>query len=89
MMRNMTDRVWKNQNGTDFIIKNGYYDYDETRQNRAFYEQKGSLLDYNGNPISFTNPNDINGELYFKDNGEYFKIASIEYLGNNTFQRYI
>lgn len=89
MMRNMTDRVWKNQNGTDFIIKNGYYDYDETRQNRAFYEQKGSLLDYNGHPISFTNPNDINGELYFKDNGEYFKIASIEYLGNNTFQRYI
>ena len=89
MMRNMTDRVWKNQNGTDFIIKNGYYDYDETGQNRAFYEQKGNLLDYNGYPISFTNPNDINGELYFKDNGKYFKIASIEYLGNNTFQRYI
>jgi hypothetical protein len=30
MMKNMTDRVWKNQNGTDFIIKNGYWDFDET-----------------------------------------------------------
>ena len=76
MIRNMTDRIWKNQNGTDFVIpKNSNY--------------PNVLTDYNGNPIEFTNPNDINGQLYFKQNGKYYQIASIEYLGNNQFRRYI
>lgn len=74
MMQNMTDRVWKNQNGTDFIIPS---------------QDSNVLVDYNGNPIEFTNPNDLRGELYFKRGNQYFKIISIEYLGNNRFRRYI
>ena len=90
MIRNMTDRTWKNQNGTDFIIpQDGYEDFDETRNKRVFYVSSNSLVDYNGNPIEFTNSNDINGQLYFKQNGKYYHIASIEYLGNNQFRRYI
>ena len=90
MIRNMTDRVWKNQNGTDFIIpQDGYKDFDETRTKGVFYVNSNNLVDYNGNPIEFTNPNDINGSLYFKQNGKYYNIASIEYLGNNQFRRYL
>ena len=66
MIRNMTDRTWKNQNGTDFIIpQDGYEDFDETRSKGVFYVSSNNLVDYNGNPIEFTNPNDINGQLYF------------------------
>lgn len=90
MIRNMTDRTWKNQNGTDFIIpQDGYKDFDETRSKGVFYVSSNSLVDYNGNLIEFTNPNDINGQLYFRQNGKYYHIASIEYLGNNQFRRYI
>ena len=90
MIRNMTDRVWKNQNGTDFIIpQDGYEDYNEQRNEGVFYVSSNNLMDYNGNPIEFTNPNDINGQLYFKQNGKYYHIVSIEYLGNNQFRRYL
>ena len=74
MMQNMTDRPWKNQNGTDFIIPPG---------------EGNTLVNYNGEQIELINPNDLRGELYFRENGKFFKIASIEYLGNNTFLRYI
>ena len=90
MIRNMTDRVWKNQNGTDFIIpQDGYMDYNEERNEGVFYVSSNNLVDYNGNPIEFTNPNDINGQLYFKQGEKYYHIASIEYLGNNQFRRYL
>ena len=90
MIRNMTDRTWKNQNGTDFIIpQDGYEDFDETRTKGVFYVNSNNLVDYNGNPIEFTNPNDINGSLYFKQNGKYYNIVSVEYLGNNQFRRYL
>ena len=76
MIRNMTDRTWKNQDGSNFIIPK-----DETFN---------VLTDYNKNLIEFTNPNDINnGQLYFKQNGKYYNIVSIEYLGNNQFRRYL
>lgn len=77
MIRNMTDRTWKNQDGTDFIIP----------QNVS--ANPNNLIDYNGNPIEFTNPNDMDGQLYFKQNGKYYRIVSIEYLGNNQFRRYL
>lgn len=90
MMQNMTDRTWKNQNGTDFIIpQDGYEDWDETRTQTAFYVQSNNLVNYNGEQIELTNPNDLRGELYYKENGKYFRIVSIEYLGNNMFKRYI
>ena len=77
MIRNMTDRTWKNQNGTDFIIP------------QNVNANLNNLIDYNGNPIEFTNPNDMDGQLYFKQNGKYYRIVSIEYLGNNQFRRYL
>lgn len=90
MIRNMTDRTWKNQNGTDFVIpQDGYTDWNEERTASVFYVSSNNLVDYNGNPIEFTNPNDINGQLYFKQNGKYYHIVSIEYLGNNQFRRYL
>lgn len=90
MMRNMTDRIWKNEDGSNFIIKqDGHEDYNETRTKAVFYVSSNNLVDYNGHQIEFTNSNDVSGRLYFKQNGKYYHIASIEYLGNNQFRRYL
>lgn len=95
MIRNMSDRIWRKQDETPFIIpQDSYKDWDETRTQAVTYVQSNNLVDYNGNVISFTNPTDIQGNLYFKSvdnegNVHYYKINSIEYLGKNQFDRHL
>lgn len=45
------------------------------------------LEDYNGNPIQWQNPQDVNRYVYIKQGDKFYQIVGINYLGNNIYQR--
>lgn len=82
---------------TNDLMRNSIF-YQRMMRNmtdRPWYDMYGNLLtninilqDYNGDNIEYSNPNDQNGERYFKTaNGKLYKITSIKSLGNNQYQR--
>lgn len=71
MMQNMTDRVWKDKSGKDFILP----------------KSNGQLIDYNGKIIELTNTSSQDGRLYFEKDGKYYKIQKVEVVGSGSLLR--